>query len=249
MPRSIAGTSPRTWRPACETCRAAGLTNISLDLIFGIPSQTLDSWQASLWAAADLQPEHFSAYGLTYHPGTELWLRRETGAVEPVDPDCEADMYELLLDFLPGVGLEQYEISNFARPDRECRHNIRYWLNEPYLGVGPSAAGFVDGVRYTNTTDLSAYISAARDGRPARAEAESLTPDRRLRESAMLALRMTAGINRAAFRARFGSDPAEIFADAIRKHVADGLLVFDEESIRLTRAGLLLANTVMMDFV
>ncbi len=230
-------------------CRAHGLRHVSLDLIFGIPGQTLDSWRSSLEAAVELAPEHISCYALTYEEGTPFQKRRQTGQLNPVDPDVEADMYELTLDLLPAAGYAQYEISNFARAGAECRHNLRYWHNLPYLGVGPSAAGFVDGVRYKNVADTVLYLSAVKAGRLPQVEQERLPPDRRARETAMLMLRLSAGIGRWDFQHRFGVDPLEFFAEAISRHKANGLVEVSSDSVRLTRAGRMLADQVIADFL
>ncbi|MCK4341437.1 MAG: radical SAM family heme chaperone HemW [Phycisphaerae bacterium] len=244
----------RTHQPAqvaetVMTCRRAGIRQVNLDLIFGIPEQTPRSWLQSLQAALALEPEHLSCYGLTYEPGTPLRRRLEAGLVRRVDHDLEAEMYELTLETLPAAGLPQYEISNFARPGSECRHNLRYWHNEPYLGLGPSAAGFIDEVRYKNVADTAAYVQAVNEGRSPWSEQEQLPPERRVRESAMLALRLTAGLERRRFQERYGTDPAELFAAAVERHVKTGLLEADDAGLRLTRAGLLVADTVMADFL
>ncbi len=230
-------------------CRAAGLTRISLDLIFGVPGQSLASWERSLAAALELEPEHLSCYGLTYEDGTPLRARLDAGRVTPLDEDLEAAMFERTRSVLAAAGLRQYEISNYARDGAECRHNLRYWRNEPHLGIGPSAAGFVDDVRYKNVSDMSAYVAAIRAGRSPRVEEETLPPERRARETAMLNLRLIEGIDRAAFAARFGRDPTLLFADALAVHVPAGRLEITPTHIRLTSAGLLLANRVMEDFV
>ncbi len=244
----------RTHRPeqvsqTLATCRRAGIRRLSLDLIFGIPGQTLASWRQSLHAALKLEPEHMSCYGLTYEPGTLLRERLDAGAVLRVDPDLEADMYETTIDVLAAAGLAHYEISNFARPGAECRHNLRYWHNEPYVGLGPAAAGFIDEVRYQNVADTAAYVAAIQGARSPRVEEERLPPERRARETAMLEMRLTAGIDRRRFADRYGQDPAALFAAALEPHRADGLLVVDETGIRLTRRGLLLADTVIADFL
>lgn len=241
QPQDVAGT--------VAACRRHGLRHISLDLIFGVPGQTPASWRATLHAALALEPEHISCYGLTYEPGTPLERRRQAGLVQALDPDVEATLYEMVMDVLPAAGLHQYEISNFARPGAECRHNLRYWRNEPVLGIGPAAAGYLDSVRYKNVADTEGYVRAIQSGGSPRAEVERLSPDRQAGETAMLALRLTAGIDRAAFRGRFGDDPAVRYAAVVAQHVADGLLTVDEQGIRLTRAGRLVADTVMADFV
>jgi len=232
-----------------RTLRTAGIPHLSLDLIFGTPGQTLASWQASLRAALDLEPEHLSCYGLTYEPGTPLYEDLAAGRIARLDPDLEADLYEITMDTLAAAGLPQYEISNYARPGAECRHNLRYWHNEPYLGIGPAAVGFIDEVRYKNVSDTTAYVDAVARGASPWSEHETLPPDRRARETAMLELRLVRGIDRARFAARYGVEPATLFADAIARHVAGGLLEVDEQGIRLTRAGRLLGDRVMADFL
>lgn len=244
----------RTHRPAevgetIAKCRNVGIRQISLDLIFGIPGQTPASWLRTLQTALALQPDQLSCYGLTYEPGTPLCERLDAGLVQRVDADLEADMYEAALDVLPAAGYAQYEVSNFARLGAQCRHNLRYWHNEPYLGLGPAACGFIDEVRYKNVADTVAYVQAVQEGRSPRIEEERLLPDKRAGETAMLALRLAEGIDRRQFEQRFGQDPAVLFSRAIQQHGADGLLVVDEVSIRLTRAGLLVADTVVADFL
>jgi oxygen-independent coproporphyrinogen-3 oxidase len=230
-------------------CRRAGLQNVSLDLIFGIPGQTTADWRENLDRALELDPDHLSCYGLTYESGTPLRARLARGELERVDEQVEVEMFEFTRDRLAAAGLSAYEISNFARPGRECRHNLRYWHNQPYLGLGPSAAGFLDEVRYRNIPDAAAYAQAIAAGRNAWCESERLPPLERARESAVLALRLVTGIDRGAFAERFGVDPAELFADAIARHGANGWLCVEEDRICLTRAGLLLANRVMADFL
>lgn len=229
--------------------RAAGIRNISMDLIFGIPGQTLASWCRSLNCALELAPDHLSCYGLTYEPGTPLQARLLAGAVAPVAEELEAEMYELAMDVLPAAGLMQYELSNYARPHAACRHNLRYWHNEPCLAIGPSAAGLIDGVRYKNVADTAAYIQALQAGESAWAEHERLTTEQRACETAMLQLRLTSGIPRAVFAERFGDDPRTLFSAAVEKHVARGWLEVTERAVRLTRPGRLVANQVMMDFL
>ncbi|MBU0640815.1 MAG: radical SAM family heme chaperone HemW [Planctomycetes bacterium] len=241
--------TPSQVNETVAACRAQGIPQISLDLIFAIPGQTLASWQTTLAAALALRPEHISCYGLTYEPGTGLHEQLQAGRVERTDPDLEADMYEAAIDTLGAAGLEQYEISNFARPGCRCRHHLACWHNEPYLGLGPSAAGFVDGIRYRNVPDTAAYIDAMQADRSAWVEQEQLDEDRRAGETAMLALRLIEGIDRRRFAERFGDDPAERFATAVSRHAAEGRIMVDANAIRLTRAGLLVADTVLSDFV
>lgn len=232
-----------------EQCRRAGLKRISLDLIFAIPGQTLATWDASLRAAIALDPEHVSCYALTFEPGTRLFDQLERGEIERVDQDLDADMYECALDTLAGAGFEHYEISNFALPGRRCRHNLTYWRNEAYLGVGPSAAGFVEGVRYKNVADVDEYVRRISSGESPHADEEQRTPDERARESAMLELRMIEGIDRRRFSDRYGTDPVDFFREAVGLHASHNLLEITPTHLQLTRAGLLLADTVIADFL
>lgn len=229
--------------------RRHGFTHFNLDLIFGIPGQTLASWTASLERTVALGVEHISGYGLTYEEGTRLHRQRSQAIVQPLDEDLEAEMYERMQDVLSAAGFEQYEISNFARPTCACRHNLVYWRNEPYLGIGPSAASYVKGLRYKNVADTAAYVAAIQDGRFARCDEERLDDDSRARESAMLWLRLNEGLGRERFAAEFGADPVAYFGPAVARHAEAGLLEVTPASVRLTRAGRLLANRVIADFL
>lgn len=232
-----------------DVLRRAGLARLNLDLIFGVPGQTLSGWESNLARAVALGVEHLSCYGLTYERGTPLYEQLGAGAVCRVDSEVEARMYERTIELLDAAGLAQYEISNFARPGAECRHNLAYWRNEPVAAVGPSAAGFDGETRYRNVPDTAEYVRAVRAGRAAHVELEALPPDRRARETAMLNLRLREGIRRHAFAERFGVDPAALFAEAIGKHAAAGMIEVDTDGIRLTPRGLLVADAVMADFV
>ncbi|MBK9128595.1 MAG: radical SAM family heme chaperone HemW [Phycisphaerales bacterium] len=244
----------RTHRPEQVTesvrlCRRHGFEVVNLDLIFGVPGQTVDSWRASLRAAVDLGVDHLSCYALTYEEGTTLHRRLQTGRVLQVENEHEAELYEVTMDDLAAAGFEQYEISNFARPGFECRHNLVYWHNEPHLAIGPSACGYIDGLRYRNVPDVRQYVEAIRAGRWPRASEERLDAAHRARETAMLALRLTGGLDRAAFESRFGIEPTAFFREAIERSVSDGLVDVTRDAIRLTRAGRLVGDSVMAAFL
>lgn len=230
-------------------CRRSGIARLNLDLIFAIPGQTLASWRNSLDAAVSLNPDHISCYSLTYEPGTELHESAHTGRIQPVDHDLDADMYELAIEFLAAAGFEQYEISNFARPGCRCRHNLTYWRNKPYLGLGPAAAGYLDHLRYKNVEDVELYINHVRDRRLPRHEEEYRNPLGQMRDTALLALRTMDGIDRREFKKRFGSDPKEVFNDAIKKNVKCGLLYESDNYIQLTSTGIRVADLVIADFL
>lgn len=234
---------------AFAAARSAGFDNISLDLIYGIPGQTSDRWGESLRRAVDLGPEHLSCYALTYEAGTPMARLREEGAIIPCDEEVEAEMFETAIEQLGRAGYEHYEISNFARPGRRCRANMIYWKNREYLGVGPSAVSYLGGVRKRNLPDVRHYIKAMH-GNPDEAvvEEETLSPEARVRETAIQMLRLTEGIDVEEFRTRTGYDPGELFAEQVACFVGEGLLGVSPTSIRLTRRGLLLANRVMAEF-
>lgn len=222
----------------------------SFDLIFGVPGSNLDHWLSDLTSALALQPSHLSCYGLVFEKGTELWKQREAGRVRQLDEEIERAMYEATLDLLAATGLDAYEISNFAVPGNECRHNLVYWANEPYYGYGLGAARYVHGVRSVNTRDLPMYLRKVESGLDPTGPMETLEPEARARETATLMLRrVSIGLDRADFRIRTGFSVDDLAGDAIRKHVGFGLLADDGRSIRLTREGLFLADSVLCDFL
>lgn len=240
---------PASVARSVRTARSAGFEQINLDLIFGIPGQTMAAWRDSLRRAAELEPTHLACYGLTYEPGTPLTARRDRGRVRPCDEALEAEMFGTAIDELASAGFEHYEISNYALPGCRCEHNLRYWRNEPYLGIGPSAASFVGGRRWRNVPDLDRYVAAVEQGARPEVESETLRPLAAIRETAMLALRMRDGIDVAAMRERFGADPLRLFAPLIERLRGNGLLLADQRAIRLTRRGLLFADSVAAEFL
>jgi len=240
---------------AVTLARAAGFENVNLDLIFGVPGQTMRSWRNSLRRAIELGPDHLSCYGLMYEEGTALTRQRRLGLVRPCDEDAEAEMFEATISELGAAGYEQYEISNFARPGKRCEHNMIYWRNEEYLGVGPSAVSYLNGVRRKTKADVKAYMEAwAGHGGGATAESlvferEELAAEARARETAVQMLRLNEGLELGRFARQTGFDATKLFTAAIEKNAAAGLLSNGGGAIRLTRAGMLLANRVMEDFI
>lgn len=240
---------PEQVEQTLATCRAAGIRDLSVDLIFAVPGQTLAAWRANLETAIGLGTGHLSCYGLTFERGTPLYRQLQAGAVARLDEGLEAEMLDLTIDRLAEAGLQRYEISNYARPGHECRHNLRYWHNESYVGIGPSAAGYVDGLRYKNVPDTAEYAKAVHAGRSPRIEEERLPLDRTARETAMLELRLVAGIERTRFAGRFGRDPADLFAEQIEKFAPLGLLECNAQALFLTRRGLMVADSLIAEFI
>jgi putative oxygen-independent coproporphyrinogen III oxidase len=222
----------------------------SLDLIFGAPGSNLEDWLRDLNHAITLSPDHLSCYGLVFEKGTALWKQREAGLVCQVDEEVERQMYEATIDRLDAIGLHQYEISNFAKPGHESRHNLAYWANESYFGVGVGAARYVGGVRSVNTRDLVAYLRRIEAGEPVIGTTEELDPEARARETAILMLRrIQLGLDRRDFLRRTGFDFDEVSGASIRKHLDRGLLEDDGHRLRLTRDGTFLADSVMADLL
>jgi oxygen-independent coproporphyrinogen-3 oxidase len=222
----------------------------SFDLIFGVPGSTPSLWADDLETALALGPSHLSCYGLVYEKGTSLWKQWQAGHVRAVDEESERAMYAHTIDRLAASGLAQYEISNFARPGHECRHNLVYWANEPYYGVGLGAARYVGGVRSVNTRELPAYLRRIESGSPATGPTETLDPEPRARETAMMMLRRTfLGLDRDDFARRTGFSLDDLSGAAVARFVALGLLADDGRRVRLTREGLFVADSVLCELL
>ena len=231
------------------SCRRHGIKRINLDLIFGIPGQTLASWRGSIRRAGELGVDHGACYGLTYEPGTALTRGRDRGEIVPCAEELEADLYLAAIDDLAAAGYEQYEISNFAAPGQRCLHNLVYWDNRPYIGVGPSAAGYVEGVRYTNVADLNEYVRRVNSDGTAVADSERLADAALAGETAMLRLRLNDGLRFDDFLERTGFDARRIFAESIARYTQEDWLDATDDGVALTRAGRLMANPIMADFL
>jgi len=235
--------------PRAVDCVRSRIATVSLDLIFGVPGQTLEEWAADLDRALALGPDHVSTYGLTYEKGTRLWKYRQRGQVRPLDEDAELALYAHALDRLEEAGFEHYEISSFARPGRRCRHNQVYWANEAYFGFGMGAARYIDGRRELNTRDLQGYIRRALAGEPVTFQSEVLSPEDRARETLALQLRRAEGVDRRAFRVQTGFDLDALAGEALDRHVDLGLLVDDGAGVRLTRRGKYVADGLIEDLL
>jgi oxygen-independent coproporphyrinogen-3 oxidase len=221
------------------------IANVSLDLIFGVPGQTEYLWRDDLARALALQPDHLSTYGLTYEKGTPLWKRRQGGQLRALDEDAELTLYAMAIDTLEEASFEHYEISNFARPGRRCRHNETYWANEAYYGFGMGAARYVLGRRELNTRDLQRYIRQSLSGESVTWQSEELPPLDRALETLAVQLRRAEGIDRAAFRTQTGLDLDAVAGEALPRHVEQGFLADDGRTVRLTHRGKYVADAVI----
>ena len=236
-------------REAVVEARGAGFDNISLDLMMWLPGQSRADWRASVEALIEVDPEHASLYLLELYPNAPLKedMARSGWSLAP-DEDA-ADMYLWSLERLERAGLAQYEISNVARPGRASRHNLKYWTDSEWLGFGCGAHSTRDGSRWKNVSGTSEYVARLGQGRPVATDHRLLTAKERLEEALFTGLRLVDGIDREAVRARYSVDPWERFGPALTPFVSEGLLRHDGRHLRLSRAGMLVANEIMAVFV
>lgn len=218
--------------------------SLSLDLIFGVPGETLDAWQDDLRRALDLRPDHLSTYGLTFERGTTFYGRLQRGELAPAPEETERAMYLAAIETLGAAGFEHVEVSNFARPGHACRHNEVYWRAEEYYAAGPGAARYVGGRRETNHRSTTTWLRHVLNGQSPVAEAEELAAEDRAREALVLGLRRLAGVDRAAFAARWGVTLDALGGPALVDFLKQGLLVDDGPRVRLSREGLLVSDAL-----
>lgn len=243
--------------------REAGFDQLSLDLISGLPGQTLEAWQETLQTALSFMPEHLSVYSLIVEEGTPLEKQIASGTLPEPDDDLAADMYELTRDLLARAGYTQYEISNWALEESfESRHNKAYWKTTPYLGIGAAAHSFAGGYRTENVPGIQDYIKRVQNWEsglafpfsPANLNRAKVEPYTQMQESVLLGLRLTReGVTLSEFARRFGQDARQVFAAEIKRLQAKQLVEFaqfpDGEHLRLTQRGVLLGNQAFMEFV
>ena len=240
--------TPEQTAQAVEAARRAGFDNLSLDLIYGLPGQTEDSWHATVEAALALGPEHLSCYGLKMEEGTPLAARAAAGETLP-DDDTQAELYLWTVDRLARAGYEQYEISNFAKPGFASRHNLRYWLTRPYLGFGPGAHSDFGGRRYSFVRDLDAYIQGVLTGGNIIDSADQIPQRERGGEYLMLRLRTARGVEEWEYRGTYFMDFGPIEA-RLREFAAQGWAErTDEGRWRLTPKGFLVSNQLIGDLL
>lgn len=232
-----------------KLARDAGFAKINLDLMSGLPGQTLDMWLETLNRAVELGPEHIAAYNLKVEAGTPFACQEQAGLLPLPDEDTAVAMLEAANGVLKSAGYEHYEISNYAKSGFQSRHNLRYWHNESYIGIGSAAWSYWADCRRGNTPDVMQYIEAMERGLAASIEQEKPNLRQTMDETMMLGLRLTAGVNRLQFKVRFGFDPVDVYWGSIEKLQKLQLLEVTEETLRLTYKGLPLANEVFAEFV
>ncbi len=232
-----------------DILREAGFPNVNLDFIFAIPDQTLAQWADTLRRAVALAPQHLSTYELTWEDDTPLLRELQEGHVAVPDETTTLAMYQQMQSVGTEFGFHQYEISNFARPGFECRHNLNYWRGGDYIGLGPGASGYVDGRRYKNVANTAVYCERIERGQSPVDYDERLTPRAHAGELVAFALRMNEGITAAAFHAQTGFLLDRLWPDELCALAKDGLLEWDGLRLRLTGRGRLLADEVAERFI
>ena len=255
-------------RTAIERLRRIGIRNISIDLMFGFPNETLTDWQSDIDAAIQLGVEHISAYSLMYEEGTALYRMLEQGKIEEIDEETSRQMYELLISRLTEAGYEHYEISNFARPGKRSRHNSSYWHEIPYIGIGAAAHSYkrrdkngendetgslsacspLEAIRSWNVDDIREYISRINQGELP-SESETLDLNTRYNDLITTALRTSDGINIKKMEQEFGTELAKKMMQEAEKHMARGLMKITDGNLSLTHQGLYISDDVMSDFM
>ncbi len=234
---------------ALSAARSAGFENLNLDLMFALPKQTNVLWEASLQRALEYGTEHLSLYALTLEPGTRFERLDAGGKLDLPDEDDELRMYERSIEILAKTGYDHYEVSNFALPGFRSEHNQVYWRNEEYIGFGPGAVSYSGGRRWKRERQPQKYSDKVSQNTDLSVESESLDAVGQLGETMMLGLRLRDGLRLERIRHRFGIDASIYFARQIERLTAEGLLTLDRDTLLLTHRGLLLANTVLSEFL
>ena len=228
-----------------QEARTVGFDNINIDLMSAIPDQTYEGWVKNLRTAAELEPDHISAYSLIVEEGTPFAARK----LNLPDEDTEYNMYEATAQILKEYGFEQYEISNYARKGRKCRHNVGYWTRQDYLGFGLGASSLYGKERFANTADMKKYLENSRNPEKIREKEPSLTREDEMAEFMFLGLRMTKGISKADFQRCFGCTIESVYGEVLEKYESMELLLEKDGRIFLSREGIHVSNSIMAEFL
>ncbi len=241
---------PHTYKQAqmaVSQARRAGFQNVSVDLMFGLPSQSREQWMSTLRNVLDLKPDHISCYGLKVEPGTRLWEYKDCANLP--DDDAQADMYFYAVETLESFGYHQYEISNFSKPGLECRHNLKYWTGEPYLGFGPAASSDFAGKRFTAAANLDQYITGILEQRTILSECESIPLRERAGEYLMLRLRTSIGIEENEYMQTYLL-PFEPLEKLLTTYAKRDLAKKEETGRwRLTPKGFMVSNAILVELL
>ena len=233
---------------AFQRCREAGFQNISIDLMYGLPGETLDTWKEDLQQAIALHPEHISAYHLIYEEGTALWKLRDEHQVEEADEDLSVTLFKNLIDELKQAGYQHYEISNFCLPRLHSRHNSSYWTGKKYLGCGPSAHSFNGSSRQWNIASLDNYLKGIASGKP-NYEIEELDLYTRYNDFVITSIRTCWGMSLSRLRSEYGEELYRYCLRMAKSHLEQGVLEIEEDTLRLTQEGIFISDGIMSDLL
>ncbi len=233
---------------AVKNAQKAGFNNISIDLIYGLPNQTLAAWEKQIDTALTLNVQHISAYGLTYEEGTALWKQREQGKVRTVDDDIMNEMYLLLIEKIESNGFEAYEISNFARPNYRSQHNTSYWKQQPYIGVGPSAHSYNLTSRQWNVSSITTYTKAIAENAPF-LDSETLSVNDRYNDYVMVSLRTSEGIDTALLEKEFDIEFKDYCLQNAQKFIETNKVNYSNGRLYLNLQGIQISNLIIMDLM
>ncbi|MGT2846814.1 radical SAM family heme chaperone HemW [Streptococcus massiliensis] len=231
-----------------DRLKQAGFHNISIDLIYALPGQTIDQVKENVARAIGLDIPHMSLYSLILENHTVFMNRMRRGKLNLPQEDTEAEMFDYIISELEQAGFEHYEISNFSKPGFESRHNLMYWDNAEYYGLGAGASGYVDGIRYRNHGPIRHYLKAVEEGN-ARVHEEVLSKQEQMEEEMFLGLRKKSGVSITRFSQKFGEDFKKIYGDVVAELATDGLLKVEHDVVRMTKKGLFLGDTVAEKFI
>ena len=234
---------------AIDAITGAGIDNWSLDLIHALPGQSIDRWEKTVTEAVATEPSHLSCYALSFEEDTEFCDALAAGSLTEMPEDQQRQCFDLACELIGQAGLEHYELSNFARPGSACRHNLTYWNNQPYVGLGPAAASYVDGRRWTNRPDLAGWLEAADAGDDPPADSEQLTGPLAMAETLMLGLRLIDGVDRGTFAARYGIDAAAAFPETVSRYHRQEMLKITDSRLRLAAEARFVSDAILADFV
>lgn len=232
-----------------QLAREAGFTNINLDLMSSLPGQTKEEWEEELQKAIELNPEHISAYQLMIEEGTPFYEKYDSHPELLPDEEESRAIYENTKRILEAEGYVQYEISNYAKPQKECKHNLRYWERGEYLGIGLGAASLVQNMRMNNTKDMSEYLKKAETPKEMRKEVEFLEHRQQMEEFMFLGLRKTYGISKKEFHRVFGREIEDVYGQTLKKFIEEGMIKEKKDRIFLTEDGVLVSNQILSEFL
>lgn len=232
-----------------QEARAIGFDNISIDLMYALPNHTIETWQHTLTKAFELNLEHFSGYSLIVEPKTVFYNLMNKGKLPLPGEDIEAEMLDMLIEQMEAHGYHQYEISNFAKPGKASVHNLLYWQNEEYAGVGAGAHGYLNGVRYSNIGPISHYMKAVEEGKRPILQTHTVTKTEAMEEEMFLGLRKVDGVSSAHFEEKFQCSLKEVYGEELKLLIDRALLYEEDGYYKLTKVGLFRGNEVFQQFL